>query len=302
MAERQRSLNKLRVLMLAILLHEDAYRRLPADVRDAAGRPILSWRVAVLPYLNERDLYERFKLDEPWDSAHNRPLLARMPDAYRAGHEPPGATDTYYQGFAGPGAAFDPAAVRRGPDGRYVASLSIKGMRDHPTTTLALVEAGPAVPWSKPADVPFDAAGPVPAGPFADVLNVATLSGTAYPLRPAVDPLALRALVRTDDGGSRQRPLDTHLAPLLAVTPEDRAALAARIARTREVLRELDRRMGDHLELLAANQDKAAGDLTHAYWQMDELAQLLGQVTRANGQLREAAGLPADPPVPPDRK
>src|SRR5205823_2150780 len=63
---------------------DDHKQRLPpAAVRDPEGRPLLSWRVLLLSYLGDEDLFLQFRLDEPWDSPHNRTLLPRMPDVYR---------------------------------------------------------------------------------------------------------------------------------------------------------------------------------------------------------------------------
>lgn len=77
---------KMRRLGLAMHNHHSAYGRLPpAAVKDADGRPLLSWRVKLLPFLghDELELYRQFHLDEPWDSPHNRPLAAQMPDVFR---------------------------------------------------------------------------------------------------------------------------------------------------------------------------------------------------------------------------
>ena len=72
------------------------------------GRALLSWRVAVLPFIEQEPLYKQFKLDEPWDSPHNARLLEKMPRDFviRDASAPPG--HTYYQVFTGPGTLFDP--------------------------------------------------------------------------------------------------------------------------------------------------------------------------------------------------
>ena len=54
----------------------------PAAICDKDGRPLLSWRVAILPYIDQEDLYKQFHLDEPWDSPHNRSLIEKMPGTY----------------------------------------------------------------------------------------------------------------------------------------------------------------------------------------------------------------------------
>src|SRR5262245_50271856 len=86
-------------------------RRFPAAaICGKDGRPLLSWRVQILPYLEEEKLYKQFKLDEPWDSQHNLALLPQMPTVYRSPSEAEVQADpgnTFYQVFVGPGAAFE---------------------------------------------------------------------------------------------------------------------------------------------------------------------------------------------------
>ena len=80
--ETQRKQCSDRLTRIGLTLHEyhNAHNHFPAPaIFDSAGSPLLSWRVAILPYLGYRSLYERFHLVEPWDSVHNRALLAEMP-------------------------------------------------------------------------------------------------------------------------------------------------------------------------------------------------------------------------------
>src|SRR5262249_23416572 len=90
--------------------YHDAHDSLPPPaVYDRDGQPLLSWRVLILPYIEQRELFGEFKLDEPWDSPHNLALLPKMPllyQPYRGGSaDPPGYT--FYQVFVGKGAAFE---------------------------------------------------------------------------------------------------------------------------------------------------------------------------------------------------
>src|SRR5437868_3063260 len=88
-ADRNTSVNSLKQIALAMHNYLNVYGHLPpAAIRDKEGRPLLSWRVALLPFLEQDQLYKRFKLDEPWDSEHNKKLLAAMPKTYlRPGRE-----------------------------------------------------------------------------------------------------------------------------------------------------------------------------------------------------------------------
>src|SRR5262249_24089587 len=121
-----------------------------AAITDKAGKPLLSWRVAILPYVEQDNLYQQFKLDEPWDSEHNKKLLDKMPPIYRltqpAGQEmknPP--PTTHFRVFHGKGAAFE--------DDK---GLTFASFTDGTSNTILIVEATDAVPWTKPDELPFD--------------------------------------------------------------------------------------------------------------------------------------------------
>jgi hypothetical protein len=78
------SRNSLRQIILAVHKHHDVNRRLPAAYSQKPdGTKLLSWRVHLLPFLGEVELYSQFHLDEPWDSDHNKKLILKMPDVYR---------------------------------------------------------------------------------------------------------------------------------------------------------------------------------------------------------------------------
>src|SRR5262249_5499853 len=137
----------------------------PQAVYSPDGKPLLSWRVLILPYLEKDDLYKEFHLDEPWDSEHNKKLLAKMPKTYAMpGRQEKEPTETFYQGFAGKGAFFD------GKQGTKIVDIT-----DGASNTIMVVEAAKAVPWSKPEDIPFDAGKPLPklGGHFGGVSNAA---------------------------------------------------------------------------------------------------------------------------------
>src|SRR5262245_11036025 len=73
--QRRASANNLKQIGLALHNYHDTYGKLPpAAICDKAGKPLLSWRVAILPFIEQNALYKQFKLDEPWDSEHNKKL------------------------------------------------------------------------------------------------------------------------------------------------------------------------------------------------------------------------------------
>jgi hypothetical protein len=147
-ARRMQSTNNLRQLGLAILNYESAYRQLPSRaVVDKKGTPLLSWRVTMLPYLEQQELYNEFHQDEPWDSDHNIKLLDRMPALFtRPGFEgPPGHTPylaTYKKGSVW-----------------TLAKPRLRDITDGTSNTIAVIEVSDenAVPWTKPDDLDLDA-------------------------------------------------------------------------------------------------------------------------------------------------
>jgi len=141
------SVNNLKQIGLAMHSYHDVHGTLPpAAVCDKTGKPLLSWRVLVLPYIEGEKLYKEFKLDEPWDSEHNKKLLARMPKVYAIpGLTKPGATDTHYRVFVGNGAGFD-----------WIMGHKLPDFTDGTSNTLMCVTAETAVPWTKPDELEFD--------------------------------------------------------------------------------------------------------------------------------------------------
>lgn len=127
----------------------------PAAIHGKDGTPLLSWRVAMLPILGQQALYDRFALDEPWDSTHNRALLAEMPSFYAAPHRPDAISPTtVYQVFVGPGTPFDPAgAPLRLPNTDFPLPVQ---------EVFLIVEAARPIPWTKPEDLPYATDQPVP--------------------------------------------------------------------------------------------------------------------------------------------
>jgi len=133
--------------------YHDKYGRFPpAAVCGPDGKPLLSWRVLLLPFLGDDGLYEQFKLDEPWDSPHNIQLLSHMPSVYGPYKgKPPEGGMTHFQVFVGPGAAF-----------AGTTGLKSDDFTDGTSNTILIVEAWDPVPWTKPEELTFDPDGPLP--------------------------------------------------------------------------------------------------------------------------------------------
>lgn len=139
-AHRNLAQAKMKQVGLAILNYEAAYGRFPARAVFKDGKPLLSWRVMVLPYLQDADLYKDFHLDESWDSPHNKALISRMPSVFS---DPDGFVSgtTHFVVPVGKGLMFDGDKTVRLADIANSAS------------TIMLAEADKSVVWTKPEDL-----------------------------------------------------------------------------------------------------------------------------------------------------
>ncbi len=193
---RDRSNKNLRTIALAMQNFaslSEGQRFAPAAIRKD-GKPLLSWRVAILPLVGEQALYDEFHLDEPWDGRHNKRLLSRMPDLYAPvvrSDEP--RVSTYYQVFTGPGALFEDVAGPRIPD-----------IKDGVSNTILVVEAGSPVPWTKPEDLVIEAdkTKPLPklGRQFENGFHAVFADGSVRFFQNGTSPKLIRALISRDGG------------------------------------------------------------------------------------------------------
>jgi hypothetical protein len=154
-ARRSACSNNGKQLALGMLNLESASRVIPAAIVDEDGTPLLSWRVAILPFLEETELFEQFHLDEPWDSEHNIALIEKMPPVYACPSTPLDQGRTTYLALTGDGSALG-GPYKMVKSGRMiVAGVPFQSMTDGSSKTLVLVEVAPqdAVPWTKPEEV-----------------------------------------------------------------------------------------------------------------------------------------------------
>jgi prepilin-type processing-associated H-X9-DG protein len=191
-SSRMTSQNNLRQMALAMHNYHDANGRFPAAaICDKAGKPLLSWRVAILPYVEQNDLYNKFHLDEPWDSKHNITLLPLMPAIYAPGASKPGDTKSYYRVFVGPQALFE-----------YDKGRRIADITDGTSNTWLVAEAAEAVPWTKPEELVYDPDKPVPklGNFFNNGFNVVYADGSVHFIKSTLPEATIRALI-THAGG-----------------------------------------------------------------------------------------------------
>jgi prepilin-type processing-associated H-X9-DG protein len=197
-ARRTQEMNNLRQFALALLNYESAHREFPrADGKSDDHPAGLSWRVHILPFLEEGKLYEQFHLDEPWDSDHNKQLIKFMPPIFRSPLSKAGADDEGLTVFQVPfckESIFQPNADTAG----------FRDIRDGSSNTILIVAAADdeGVVWTKPDDWDVDLDNPLK-GLQADGregANVAFCDGSVrwIPLTTAAN--AMRALI-TRDGG-----------------------------------------------------------------------------------------------------
>ncbi len=194
--DRSVSQNNLKQLGLAMHGYNDTTGALPvAAVVGKKGKPLLSWRVLVLPYVEQAALLNKFKMDEAWDSEHNLKVLKDnpMPAVFALpGVTKPGDKETYYRVFVGNGAAFEPLKAVSMPG----------GFPDGTSNTILIATAATSVPWTKPDELAFD--------PKADMkkllmfdtdrCSVTFADGSVRTLRSAMSGDALKAMI-TRAGG-----------------------------------------------------------------------------------------------------
>ena len=187
----------MRQVAVATLEYDKAHGSLPPHALFGEdGRPLLSWRVLILPFMGEQRLYEKFRLHEPWDSPHNIALIPEMPMQYGRydGDRTADPYTTFYRVFVGKGAAFE------GTQGLRLA----KDFPDGTAHTILIVEAGSAVPWTKPSELPYVRGEPLPelGGQSKPTIRAALADGSVRYFKRGIRESTLHAAI-TRDGNDR---------------------------------------------------------------------------------------------------
>lgn len=137
--------NQLVFLGQAFFNYYGVNQKIATSFRSEDGTPLLSWRVALLPFLGYQELYDKFKLDEPWDSESNKALLSEMPPIFRPLGMEIEPNKTLVRVFNSEGT---PLAD---------ADLKIEQLQNPQTTVLfVVVQPSQAVEWTRPDDLAFD--------------------------------------------------------------------------------------------------------------------------------------------------
>jgi hypothetical protein len=178
-AARIQSANNLRQMAIGMENYNAVNGHLPEAVPDPKlkGPTKLSWRVELLPYVEEDMLYKQFHHDEPWDSPHNKALLTAMPRVFAHPNHPQENAQglTYYRVFVGEHTPFPPGKVTKLP----------ADFPDGVANTILIIEAADPVPWTKPDELVYDPDRPLPrlGGHYPGGANATLADGSAMFLR-----------------------------------------------------------------------------------------------------------------------
>jgi hypothetical protein len=201
-ANRAQSMNNLKQIALAMHNYHDVTKAFPAHASYGKdGKPLLSWRVHILPYVEQDQLYRQFHLDEPWDSEHNRKLIAQMPKVYAS---PDSRVfqehKTVYLVPVGKDTIFPPRT-----EGTKISDIT-----DGTSNTIMIVEAADpsAVIWTKPDDLKVSAKDPLAGlkGDDRKGFNAALADGSVRYLSLSVNPQTLWALFTRNGGEVVEQP------------------------------------------------------------------------------------------------
>jgi hypothetical protein len=153
-ARRAQSSNNLKQISLAMLNFVSAKKTFPPAFKaDSDGKPLLSWRVMILPFIEQQNLFQQFHLDEPWDSENNKKLIEKMPDIFKApGSQAAAEFKTVY-------------LTARGDDTPFPGAkgIRLREITDGTSKTIMVVEASDdkAVVWTTPDDLEVDEKNPI---------------------------------------------------------------------------------------------------------------------------------------------
>jgi hypothetical protein len=174
--------NNFKQIAVGSLNHHDFQRQLPP-----ADGPV-SWRVHILPYIEQESLYRQFNTNEPWDGPTNKRHAGVQIKTYTSPHDPQGTTDTRYRVFVGEGTLYPPG----------VRPVHLGEITDGTANTIFAIEAQDAVPWPQPRELTYSPNGPLPAvgRKDADTVMMAFTDGSVRTVRRKnLDDKALRALI-----------------------------------------------------------------------------------------------------------
>ena len=198
-ARRTTSMNNLRQLSLASHNFASNYQRLPSgDGPVRPGGPAVSWRVKLLPFIEEGNLYEQYNFDEPWDSENNMKVAKQMPATFMNPQSTAQEGSTVYRGVGGV------SGVMGVDDKGKSVRRTFGEITDGTSNTIMFVECPDhmAVPWTKPdGGIDPEKASPQQLqGNFSGGFNVSFCDGSTYFIASSLGTETFKALLGFDDG------------------------------------------------------------------------------------------------------
>jgi hypothetical protein len=192
--------NNLKQIALAMHAYHDSYGRFPQNVTTPDGKPLLSWRVHLLPFIEQGPLAQQVRMNEPWDSPANKALLERMPDTFAMPGRSAPRGETYFRTFVGPRNVrgdHRPLHIDGFPNGTRITEIF-----DGTSNTIMVAEAGESVPWTKPDDLPYDGKLPLPklGSDDRDRFWVAMCDGSVRQVRKSDNERNIRAMITIAGG------------------------------------------------------------------------------------------------------
>ncbi len=196
-----KSANNLKQIAIALHNYHDIHGQMPTNIYSKDGKPLLSWRVQLLPHLEESTLYNEFKMDEPWDSENNKKLIEKMPKLFALPDVKTKPGMTYYRSFIS----------SKETAGKGVSSIMVEGgakrtfayITDGTSNSFFCAEAAEPCVWSKPDDLVFD---PDNAPPklgdqlFKGRFQVVFLDGSVRTFNTSIKDQTLKAYITINGG------------------------------------------------------------------------------------------------------
>ncbi len=192
------TMNSLKQIALAMHNFHDVYSHFPPQaLADGSGRRTLSWRVLILPWLDQAPLYNEFHLDEPWDSEHNLKLVAKMPAVFKTRSLSGDSPEAGKTRFVAP-------LTKNSVFGRVGPGTRIQEITDGTSNTLMVVEvdADRSVIWTKPDDLQVNEEDPLSSilGPDTKTFAACLCDGSARIFPREILTAALKGLLSMNGG------------------------------------------------------------------------------------------------------
>lgn len=192
--------NQLKLIGIALQNYHDTYKEFPpAYLADADGKPMHSWRVLILPFMEDAEpqaVYKAYDFSEPWNGPKNRQLAARAAQAFRCPSDPTSGEETNYLAVVGPETGW-PGAT----------SMNIRKNSDGTSNTIAVIEtAESGIHWMEPRDATFADAAVRAGSHHAGGYHTLFFDGSVHFFDQDTSPAVLDDLLTARGGEARDLP------------------------------------------------------------------------------------------------